>query len=644
MNPYVNTASPYASSAAALSRANLSAQVYDRHRDPPGQRSVYIPPGDTYKESYRLSTYRKFPTETRANPRLLAQNGFTYSGYKDRVKCFSCGRCVEKLESANHLSPFQDWHKQDCDFKNGTDTENQPLGLWPRAVTVTNPNTTVQVPVPRNNIPVPSAAIGNEPARQSAQTRTQTARIVTTGVRYHPPEFATIVSAHHEQLVRSLDLRKEADRLKTYSNWPTANYTVHRSHLAKSGFFYLGNLDRTQCFSCGGVLRSWEFGDSVHDEHRRHFPECGMVLSNEDRNVPLDPREREHVPSPQPQTAPPDSSESEQRNLDVMFPCHYPVSPHMRNEDARFETFDYRWPGGRVNATPQQIANAGFFFLGERDRVKCWYCNGGLQNWNPTDEPWQEHAKWYPTCEFLLRSKGPDFAHLIVSIFPNLTRPVLRGGPFDVSPNASRVRPNVQPPLSIIDPAVERRKKAEMERGLKTALNSVQNRIEEIIPSFEPDRAAKCIVERYGDSQQEPINNIIREPTNTNAFQWLLDIGDSDFCKSVDNKCSEHQSDESQSVSEQENSASNSVVTVPSNLTATFEEMESLPEGTSPSMAARIQNLKEERLCKICLDKSADIVFVPCGHLVSCIDCAQALRKCPMCRGKIDKAIRTYMS
>jgi len=36
-------------------------------------------------------------------------------------------------------------------------------------------------------------------------------------------------------------------------------------------------------------------------------------------------------------------------------------------------------------------------YLGERDRVKCWYCNGGLQNWDPDDEPWTEHAKWFPT-------------------------------------------------------------------------------------------------------------------------------------------------------------------------------------------------------------------------------------------------------
>ena len=73
------------------------------------------------------------------------------------------------------------------------------------------------------------------------------------------------------------------------------------------------------------------------------------------------------------------------------------MNPHMKEESARLLTFDQRWPASKIHATPLQIVKAGFYFLGERDRVKCWYCNGGLQNWEPMDEPWKEHAKWFPT-------------------------------------------------------------------------------------------------------------------------------------------------------------------------------------------------------------------------------------------------------
>lgn len=35
-------------------------------------------------------------------------------------------------------------------------------------------------------------------------------------------------------------------------------------------------------------------------------------------------------------------------------------------------------------------------FLGEGDRVKCFHCGGGLSDWKPSEDPWEEHARWFP--------------------------------------------------------------------------------------------------------------------------------------------------------------------------------------------------------------------------------------------------------
>jgi len=56
--------------------------------------------------------------------------------------------------------------------------------------------------------------------------------------------------------------------------------------MAASGWFYLGNLDRTQCFSCGGVLRNWRKLDNPNVEHITHFPHCAMAQGRENRNIP----------------------------------------------------------------------------------------------------------------------------------------------------------------------------------------------------------------------------------------------------------------------------------------------------------------------------------------------------------------------
>ena len=96
-------------------------------RDPPGQRSAYIPPGDNQTESYRLSTYLRFPSASPANPRVLAAVGFFYTGYKDRVKCFSCANCVDNWTINDDLTSTR-WHKHDCAMMLQNDSGNVPLG------------------------------------------------------------------------------------------------------------------------------------------------------------------------------------------------------------------------------------------------------------------------------------------------------------------------------------------------------------------------------------------------------------------------------------------------------------------------------------------------------------------------------------
>ena len=68
------------------------------------------------------------------------------------------------------------------------------------------------------------------------------------------------------------------------------------------------------------------------------------------------------------------------------------------------------------------------------------------------------------------------------------------------------------------------------------------------------------------------------------------------------------------------------------------------------------QKLEEDRLCKICMEAEICCVFIPCGHLITCEDCAKTLsvrtfkhvvsgelKKCPLCRKDIIEHIRTYL-
>lgn len=108
----------------------------------------------------------------------------------------------------------------------------------------------------------------------------------------------------------------------------------------------------------------------------------------------------------------------------------------------------------------------------------------------------------------------------------------------------------------------------------------------------------------------------------------------------LDNNCNSHQTGLSTNVS----------VTNKENVVEKASEQNSYSEDTTGQtsdvnlLLEQNRQLKEQRVCKICLDKEACIVFIPCGHLVSCLQCSRVLRHCAVCRTKIQDKIRVYQS
>lgn len=44
---------------------------------------------------------------------------------------------------------------------------------------------------------------------------------------------------------------------------------------------------------------------------------------------------------------------------------------------------------------------------------------------------------------------------------------------------------------------------------------------------------------------------------------------------------------------------------------------------------------REDPKCRICLDLYANVLFLPCKHLITCSDCAYKVDTCPICRSTI---------
>ena len=72
----------------------------------------------------------------------------------------------------------------------------------------------------------------------------------------------------------------------------------------------------------------------------------------------------------------------------------------LRREEVRLRSFDQRFTATSPN--PLALAAAGFFYLGVADQVQCAFCRGVVRDWEPQDEPRQEHRRLFPSCPFIL--------------------------------------------------------------------------------------------------------------------------------------------------------------------------------------------------------------------------------------------------
>ncbi|KAM5135904.1 baculoviral IAP repeat-containing protein 7 isoform 1-T1 [Mantella aurantiaca] len=373
-------------------------------------------------------------------------------------------------------------------------------------------------------------------------------------------------------------MRREVTRLRSFRNWPAAGI-VSPHQMAWAGFFYLGPRDRVQCFCCGGILRSWEPGDHPGAEHRKYFPSCPFMLGRDVGNVPL--------------TGATDSVDGQILGQLQRLPGQeddwQAVYPDLLEESERLGTF-HNWPQS-TGMCPEQLARAGFFYTGRRDSVRCFHCDGELRHWEQGDDPWREHAKWFPRCEFLVQSMGPAYIRSVQDA---------AGGD---SPQSS---PESQ---------------GTSERSPSTPSDS---------PGGWQDFLQSSIV-------QEALGMGFDESLVTSVVQsrFLL-VGTPHSC--LPELVTELIEAEEESVPHTPEPA-----WTPESPAQRPASQPPKPE-TSLSAEEQLERLKEEKLCKVCMDKDVSMVFVPCGHLVVCMDCAPSLRHCPICRAAIRGSMRAFMS
>ena len=54
-------------------------------------------------------------------------------------------------------------------------------------------------------------------------------------------------------------------------------------------------------------------------------------------------------------------------------------------------------------------------------------------------------------------------------------------------------------------------------------------------------------------------------------------------------------------------------------------------------------NVNDILICKICYLNPLEIAFLPCGHVITCVSCANKIIACPLCRVYIKATLLIYL-
>lgn len=216
------------------------------------------------------------------------------------------------------------------------------------------------------------------------------------------------------------DYRFESSRLQSFKDWPCS--WIKPEKLAAAGFYYTGESDKVRCFECHIEICEWQADDNPMTDHQRWSGRCRFIRNIPCGNVPIgaDPST---IPAPVPKgmdvcgpygsiympySGPDDEAIEERVDFKLrQKSASSPKHPEYASYAVRIASFD-KWPKA-LPQTKESLATAGFYYTGSGDQTLCYYCGGGLRDWERDDDPWIEHAKWFDYCPYLLLTKGTAF-------------------------------------------------------------------------------------------------------------------------------------------------------------------------------------------------------------------------------------------
>merc|ERR1712223_477309 len=611
-------------------------------------------------ESERLKTFDRWPLSY-IRPADLANAGFVYTGRGDCVRCVFCQEHVGEWDEddfphTEHRSLFPH-----CPFVRGLDVGNiasnaesreafERLGL-----------------VHSQSQHEGLARSRNDPSRDIIPNRSheQRFRRNSNNIQSRPDPSSNV-------RLRPNSGRSSTSYQRQHSDQPqrprSTSYDHSNPPLYDRNLVEHSGRPQSMMFGAGDMME--ESFDEAGIRPRYNGPEKGVLNINTTAGA----NRKDGGMNKKPGSASSSSVAGNPEDIGIIRHSG-PANAKYSTVEARKRTFR-EWPPA-LRQQPDELSEAGFFYIGLSDQVKCFYCDGGLRNWQPEDDPWTEHARWFSECGFVRLVKGDEFISKCINALP----PVPVQGVPVVSRDRSRntvsedeLQKMMSSPLvnQVLAMGIDstkikialKKKMQETGSGFEFANDLVEATVLQAQDTQTANQGASqmpaalsLITQSLPSQQQVPLTESLPHPGNSEPNRLTTES----LNRLAHNVVSSNQHGTTHQAQVPMQSSQTPASGASATISAVLEAQESTGPQVQPTVAKSLagdknlaessedlelenRRLKDQRTCKICMDREIGVVFLPCGHLISCVQCAPALKDCPLCRQPIHGTVKTYMS
>ncbi|KAL3882756.1 hypothetical protein ACJMK2_029067 [Sinanodonta woodiana] len=274
-----------------------------------------------------------------------------------------------------------------------------------------------------------------------------------------------------------------------------------------------------------------------------------------------------------------------------------------------------------------RIAAAGLYYTGHEDIVRCYACDGALKRWEPEDDPWEEHCKWFPDCPHLELSNYKPHIKEIRAEGSNikLEETLVASGGKKSSSNflAEGLRELT------IEELKSKKRDTESDMTTPAALAVLDF-------GYSPN-AVRVAIKVLRDKGQTKL-------TASSILQVLINVEDKGIILSTPT-CKE-------TATTSDVTSKSKEVCFPA-LSTKEEELTVCNSNETMTCKAKDDefcNLLEENkkltlqlMCKRCRQQERNILVLPCTHFCLCEQCSKEVSLCPECWKPISERVKTYL-